>query len=101
MTEENRPDSFELGLGLGWVGSIDACSNLLETGDPLEETPFAVTVHGTTYHLQDEAFFSYFARQSPSIGYQGRYSFLGTLTSFSPPCPTAGRRLGFIVATNR
>ena len=67
---------------------VNACSNLLEVGDPLEETPFTVSLNGTIYHLQDEAFFSYFARQSPSIGFHGRYSFLGTLSSFSSPCPS-------------
>jgi hypothetical protein len=65
---------------------VDACSNLLETGDPLEETPFTVSLNGRTYHLQDAAFFSWFARQNPSIAYAGRYSFLGTLDSFSTPC---------------
>jgi hypothetical protein len=63
-----------------------ACSNLLETGDPLELVNFPVTAGGFTYHLQDEAFFSYFARQSPSAGYQGRYTYLGTLTGYSTPC---------------
>jgi hypothetical protein len=38
------------------------------------------------YHLQDAAFFSWFARQSPSLGYQGRYTYLGTFASYSTPC---------------
>jgi len=63
-----------------------ACSNLLETGDPLELVNFPVTAGGFTYHLQDAAFFSWFARQSPSLGYQGRYTYLGTFTSYSTPC---------------
>jgi hypothetical protein len=65
---------------------FNACSNLLETGDPLELVNFPVPLNGFTYHLQDAAFFSYFARQSPSVGYQGRYTFLGTLPGYSAPC---------------
>ena len=45
-----------------------------------------MSLHGLTYHLQDAAFLSWFARQSPSIGYGGRYTFLGTFTTPSPPC---------------
>jgi len=55
------------------------CNPLLEVGDPLAGTTFVE--HG--YHLQDEAFLSWFARETPSIGMDGRYSFLGTLTA--PP----------------
>lgn len=58
------------------------CSNVLETGDPLVGTAF--TVNG--YHPQDEAFLSWFARQSPSIGYDGRYTYLGTFTTVAPSC---------------
>jgi len=58
------------------------CSNVLETGDPLVGTSFGVN----GYHLQDEAFFSWFARKSPSIGINGRYTYLGTFTTFSPAC---------------
>jgi len=63
-----------------------ACSNALEVGDPLELAQFPVTLGATTYHFQDEAFLSWFARQTPSIGYLGRYSFTGTFTSYSTPC---------------
>jgi hypothetical protein len=63
-----------------------ACGNLLEVGDPLETTAFAETLGGTTYHFQDAAFLSWFARGVPSIGYQGRYSFTGTFTTYSTPC---------------
>ena len=63
-----------------------ACSNALEVGDPLELAQFPVTLGATTYHFQDEAFLSWFARQTPSIGYFGRYSFTGTFTSYSTPC---------------
>jgi hypothetical protein len=58
------------------------CSNLLEVGDPLVGVEF--TVNG--YHPQDEAFLSWFARQQPSIGYHGLYTYLGTFTSPAPTC---------------
>lgn len=58
------------------------CSNAFEVGDPLVGVAFDVN----GYHPQDEAFLSWFARQSPSIGIDGRYSYLGTLTAPSPAC---------------
>ncbi len=58
------------------------CTNLLEVGDPLVGVSFSVG----SYNLQDEAFFSWFARQVPSIGLDGRYSYMGTFTAVSPPC---------------
>jgi hypothetical protein len=58
------------------------CTTLLETGDPLVGVAF--TVNG--YHPQDEAFFSWFARQSPSIAINGLYTYLGTFTTYSPSC---------------
>jgi hypothetical protein len=63
-----------------------ACGRSLEVGDLLELAQFSVVSGGTTYNLQDEAFLSWFARQSPSIGYAGRYSFLGTFGTYSQPC---------------
>jgi len=58
------------------------CSNYLETGDPLVGTAF----HVNGYALQDEAFYSWFARQKPSIGIHGWYSYLGTFRHPSPSC---------------
>ena len=62
------------------------CSNLLEDGDPLVGTAFNVKIGSTTYHPQDEAFFSWFARQSPSIGINGYYTYLNSFNSYSPSC---------------
>lgn len=58
------------------------CSNSLETGDPLVGVAFDVN----GYHPQDEALLAWFARQAPSPSYQGRYTYLGTFTTFSPSC---------------
>jgi hypothetical protein len=54
-------------------------SDLLEVGDAIEYFPdptFTVSLNGTTYHLQDLAFFSWFTGAKPSIGIDGRYSYL-------------------------
>ena len=66
-------------------------NNLLEVGDPIEvlnPSVFPVTLNGTTYHPQDEAFFSWFAHQVPSIAINGQYSYISPpkLTSPPPPC---------------
>lgn len=58
------------------------CSNILEVGDPL----VGVTSYIVGYHMQDEAFFSWFARQTPSISINGQYSFFGTFDAPSPSC---------------
>ena len=50
------------------------CQANLEVGDPLSGTIFPVTSGTFTYHLQELAFFSWFYRQSPSIGLNGAYS---------------------------
>ena len=60
------------------------CNNLLEVGDPLVGVVFTVT--GFTQHLQDESFFSWFARQKLSIGIKGRYTYLGTFKGLSKVC---------------
>ncbi|GCE21749.1 hypothetical protein [Dictyobacter kobayashii] len=58
------------------------CSNILEVGDPLVGVGFDVN----GYHLQDEVFFSFFARQQPSIAIDGKYTYLGTFTTYAGPC---------------
>jgi hypothetical protein len=63
-------------------------SNLLEVADPLEgfvPSDYPVTLNGTTYHPQDIAFFSWFARQAPSIAVNGQYSYLAPEKLASPP----------------
>ena len=68
------------------------CSNVLETGDPVENLPnptFPVTVDGFLYHPQTEALLQWFSRESPSSAFGGAYSYPGNnLTSPSMACPT-------------
>lgn len=68
-----------------WVSpESGACGGRqLEVGDPL--TNFRVRKGG--FVMQDIAFFSWFARQNPSIGYQKRYDLLGMLHSPAANCP--------------
>jgi hypothetical protein len=58
------------------------CNDVLEVGDPLVGVSFVVD----GYHLQDEAFLSWFAREVPSTAMGGMYSLLGTLTAPAPVC---------------
>lgn len=58
------------------------CNNALEVGDPLVGVGFDVG----KYHLQDEAFFSWFSHQVPSLGINGYYSYLGTFTTPATVC---------------
>jgi hypothetical protein len=58
----------------------------LEVGDPLAGTDFTDTVGSFTYHPQELAFFSWFYRQSPSLGLHGWYSDQGTFRTFSTDC---------------
>lgn len=58
------------------------CSPALETGDPLSGTNFEVN----GFHPQDEAFLSWFARETPSRGLNGRYTYLGTFTTLPTSC---------------
>jgi hypothetical protein len=58
------------------------CTPYLETGDPLVDVAFQMN----GYQLQDEAFLSWFAHQTPSIGIKGQYTYLGTFGEPSPLC---------------
>lgn len=60
-----------------------ACEDaLLEVGDPV--TNYRFTVGG--FRVQDEAFFSWFARQKPSIGIGGAYDLMGKLKHPAASC---------------
>ena len=62
------------------------CRNQLEPGEPLVGSGFDATpvAGGGTYHPQDVAFYSWFARETPSRGFAGRYSFLAN-PNFTAP----------------
>ncbi len=71
----------------GHVGQVSGCQGNLEVGDPLTGTvlPAVTMPNGYSYHLQELAFFSWFFRQSPSIGVNGWYSDNGHFTSGAGP----------------
>jgi hypothetical protein len=73
----------------GGTGQVQAgCQNNLEVGDPLTGTPFSVAMpNGVTYHPQDLAFYSWFYRNSKSIGINHWYSLVGTFRTPAAPCP--------------
>lgn len=68
-----------------WVSpESGACGGRqLEVGDPL--TNYRLKKGG--FVMQDIAFYSWFARQSPSIGYKKRYDLEGVLTAPAQTCP--------------
>ena len=70
----------------GHIGQVSGCQNNLEVGDPLSGTVFKVPFNGFNYHLQELAFFSWFFRQSPSIGINGWFSNGGTFTTPAKAC---------------
>lgn len=66
----------------GHVGQVTGCQANLEAGDPLTHSSVPpVAINGLSYHPQELAFFSWFFRQTPSIGAGGRYSNNGTFTT--------------------
>jgi hypothetical protein len=69
-------------------GQGGACQFNFETGDALEAPPisFTKTTNGTVYHLQDEAFITYFLRTVPSFSENGFYSLSGTFTAPDQLC---------------
>jgi hypothetical protein len=58
------------------------CNDRLEVGDPLA----GVSMLQDGFHLQDEAFLSWFAHEVPSTARGGAYSFFGTLTAPASAC---------------
>jgi hypothetical protein len=81
-------DPFTTNVVPNWISPIApqyGCNNALEVGDPLVGVTFTVAGFSSS-HLQDEAFFSWFARRTTSIGYNKQYTYLGTFTSLSQHC---------------
>jgi hypothetical protein len=65
-----------------WSTPSQPCTNRFAVGAPL--TGNFLAVNGLEY--QDVADLSWFARQKPSTGLQGRYSYFGTLTKLPVSC---------------
>jgi hypothetical protein len=81
-------DPFTTNVVPNWISPSApqyGCNNALEVGDPLVGVVFTVTGF-TSYHLQDIAFYNWFARQSPSTAINGQYSYKKTITSISAMC---------------
>ncbi len=70
----------------GRFGIQTICGNNLEVGDPLSDSIFPVATPTFTYHVQELAYFSWFARNVPSLAINGRYSMESTFVSPAPPC---------------
>jgi hypothetical protein len=67
------------------------CTSFLETGDPVVGYWFALSgnpQNGASgkWHPEDEVHFSWFARESPSKAYGGRYTYMGTFTEPANGC---------------
>ena len=67
------------------------CTGLMETGDPVVGYWFPLPGNpqanaNGVWHPEDEVYFSWFARQTPSIAYNGLYTYMGTFTSPATGC---------------
>ena len=63
------------------------CTSDLEVGDPVVGYGFTVTMpSGAQYHPEDEVFYSWFARQSPSISSAGYYTYLNNFSNVAQGC---------------
>jgi hypothetical protein len=73
-----------------WYSLNGHCQDDLEVADAIEgltEAAYPITMHGRTYHPQNEALLPWFEFQSPSTGIAGAYSYPNEtlLTTLSPP----------------
>ncbi len=81
-------DPFTNNMVPNWISPIApqyGCNNFLEVGDPLVGVVFTVSGFSGS-HLQDEAFYSWFARQTSSKGINRQYTYLGTFAHLSQTC---------------
>jgi hypothetical protein len=69
------PATTNVAPSWGHIGQVSGCQADVEVGDPLTGTAApVVALNGFNYHLQELAFFSWFFRQSPSLGAGSVYS---------------------------
>ena len=74
-----------------WTAPGYGCNPFLETGDPVVGIWFPLPGNpqpgsNGVYHPEDEVYFSWFARQVPSIAYNGLYTYMGTFSGPSTGC---------------
>jgi hypothetical protein len=67
------------------------CTNILETGDPVVGYWFPLPGNlqpgaNGVWHPEDEVYFSWFARQTPSIALGARYTYMGTFAGPATGC---------------
>ena len=77
-----------------WWTSGGECQDLLETGDVLEGLPnatYPITMHGYTYHPQNEALLPWFEFRSPSTALHGAYSYPDETLLTGPLAAAEGR----------
>lgn len=77
----------------GGIGQVSGCQNNLEVGDPLSGSMMpAYTMGGTTFHMQELAFFSWYFNNLgvASLGAGGKFSGNGTFAGPSKVCPPGG-----------
>jgi hypothetical protein len=84
----NDPSGMNLTPASCNIGQVRGCQNNFETGDPLSGTlrPAVVMPNGVTYHLQDNAFFSWFYGTGFTAA-GGKFSSAGTFGGFAKNCP--------------
>jgi hypothetical protein len=73
-----------------WRAPNGTCQNILEVGDVLEGLPYstyATTIHGRTYHPQNEALLQWFEARTPSDAIGGAYSYPDTTLLTTPNTP--------------
>ena len=61
-----------------WWTENGSCGDILEVGDVIEVLPnatYPITMHGYTYHPQNEALLPWFEFRSPSTALHGAYSY--------------------------
>jgi len=73
-----------------WLAPNGLCQDNRETGDVIENLPdeiFPITMHGFTYHPQNEALLPYFEFQQPSTAIDGAYSYPDESVLSGPSAP--------------
>ena len=92
----NDPNVVNPTPAWGALGQQPNCQTNLETGDALSPgfasptNEFVVTGNGLTYHLQEQAYFSWFFGGTSLGTAPGKYSNNNTFNGYAKPCPPGG-----------